>query len=145
MCVSFGIAKIFNDHYLILLREQILISANISTKVSPSHRCSLIHELFNETLANQHLLKRIKYCHLPCHKQQELIGFYDEIHFCLRDLDRRANRFEFNHNITYNCHGYNLCENGVQRFQDDNICPTRAICGCTECYYESKCTISTIV
>ncbi|CAF1407518.1 unnamed protein product [Adineta ricciae] len=141
---NIAFAKIFNDYYLILLREQIIISANISTKVSPSHRCSSIHELFNETLVSQHLLKRMKYYHLPCQTQQQLICFYDEIHFCLCDLHRRANCFEFNHNITYNCHGYNLCENGGQCFQDDKICPTRAICGCSECYYGSKCQFSTI-
>ncbi|UJR06888.1 hypothetical protein I4U23_011177 [Adineta vaga] len=137
-------AKIFNSYYLIILREEIITAANISTRILPSYRCASIYELFNSTLANQHLLKRIKYYHQPCQKRQELICFYDEIHFCLCDLDRQANCFEFNHNMTYDCYGYNFCENRGQCFQDDKKCPKSAICSCPECYYGSRCQFSTI-
>ena len=143
--IAFNIAfvEMFDNYYLIILREQAIASVNISTKIVPSHRCPSIDELFNKTFANQHLLKRIKYYHIPCQERIDLVCFYDEVHFCLCDLARRANCFEFDHNMTFDCRGYNLCENGGQCFQDDPKCPTSAICGCLECYYGSRCQLST--
>ncbi|CAF3905291.1 unnamed protein product [Rotaria sp. Silwood1] len=143
--ITFNIAfaEMFSNYYVIILREQARSPATISTQIIPSHRCPSIHELFNTTLANQHLLKRIKYYHIPCQERLELVCFYDDVHFCLCDLARRANCFEFDHNMTYDCHGYNLCENGGHCFQDDPKCPTSAICACCECYYGSRCQFST--
>ncbi|CAF1215824.1 unnamed protein product [Rotaria sordida] len=143
--IIFNIAfvEFFNDYYLIILREEAISSSIISTKIIPSQRCASIHELFNKTFVNQHLLKRIKYYHIPCKERLNLVCFYDEIHFCLCDLGRRTNCFEFDHNMTYDCHGYNLCENGGQCFQNDPKCPTLTICTCRECYYGSRCQFST--
>lgn len=39
------------------------------------YKSPLRKELFNETFANQHLLKRIKYYHISCQKQPELVCF----------------------------------------------------------------------
>jgi hypothetical protein len=36
-----------------------------------------------------------------------------------------------------------LCENDGQCFQDDEKCPTSAICVCADCYYGSRCQLST--
>ncbi|UJR29387.1 hypothetical protein I4U23_010599 [Adineta vaga] len=142
---AFNIAfvEIFNNYYLIILREQRIISVNLSTKIMPSFRCASIHDLFNNSFANQHLLKRIKSYHIPCQKRLELVCFYDDIHFCLCDLNRRSNCFEFEHNLTNDCHGQNSCENGGQCFTDDPKCPTSSICVCPECFYGSRCQFST--
>ncbi|CAF1114194.1 unnamed protein product [Rotaria magnacalcarata] len=136
-------AEMFNSYYLSILREQIIVSAIISTQIIPSHRCLSIHELFNKTLVNRHLLRRIKYYHMPCQTRFDLVCFYDDVHFCLCDLFRRTNCFEFDHNMTYDCRGYNVCENGGQCFMDDPKCPTSTACVCQDCYYGSRCQFST--
>ena len=143
--VAFNIAfvQIFNIYYLIVLREQIITLAHISTEVAPSHRCQSIQELFNETFANQYLLKRIKYYHIPCEEQVKLVCFYDDVHLCLCTIDRQANCFNFDHNMTYDCGGYNLCEHEGHCFQDDPKCPTLSFCACQPCYFGSKCQFST--
>ncbi|CAF3947495.1 unnamed protein product [Rotaria sp. Silwood1] len=143
--ITFNIAfaEMSRNYYLIILRKQAIVSATISTQIIPSHRCALIDELFNKTLANQRLLKCVKYYHIPCKERLELVCFYDDVHFCLCDLARQANCFEFNHNMTYDCYGQNFCENGGQCFQDDPKCPTSAVCVCRDCYYGSRCQFST--
>ncbi|CAF2623849.1 unnamed protein product [Rotaria sp. Silwood2] len=133
----------FNNYYLIILREQIIVSAIISTQIIPSYRCLSIHELFNQNLSHRHLLRRIKYYQIPCQKRFDLVCFYDDIHLCLCDAFRRSNCFEFDHNMTYDCRGYNLCENGVQCFEDSRKRPTSAVCVCQDCYYGSRCQFST--
>ena len=115
----------------------------MTCKIIPSHRCASINELFNETVLQEDLLRRIKLYHIPCYKQRELVCFYDSIHFCLCDHDRRANCFRFDHNVTHDCGGYNLCENEGQCFVDDEICPTLTICACKQCYFGSRCQFST--
>jgi hypothetical protein len=140
---NIALAQILSQYYLIILHEQTIVSAHIPTKIIPSHRCPSIGELFNETFANQHLLKRIKYYHLPCREQTELVCFYDDVHFCLCTLDRTANCFEFDHNMTYDCGGYNYCENEGHCFKDDPICGTSSICVCLLCYFGSSCQFST--
>jgi hypothetical protein len=92
---------------------------NISTQIISSHRCQSIGQLLNETFAKQHLLKRIKYYHIPC--------------------------FEFDHSLTYDCGGYNCCENDGYCFQNDPKCPTPPICACGQCYFESRCQLTTKV
>jgi hypothetical protein len=140
---NIAFAEIFNDYYLIVLREQNIASTHIVTQILPSHRCASIHELLNETLVNQNILKSIKYYQIPCEKRLKLICFYDDSHFCLCDIARRTNCFKFDHNITYDCGKRSLCENDAQCFQDDPKCPTSSICVCRECYYGSKCQFST--
>ncbi|CAF1113852.1 unnamed protein product [Adineta steineri] len=136
-------AEMFKNYYLIILQEQTITSANILTEINPLYRCLSLDELFNKTFINQHLLKRIKYYHIPCQEQINLICFYDSNHICLCDLARQTNCFEFDHNVTYDCRGYNLCENDGKCFQDKQTCPTSAFCSCPECYYGSRCQFST--
>jgi hypothetical protein len=130
-------------YYLIILREQPIYSIDISTQIIPFHRCLSIDELFNKTVIHPHLLKRIKLYHIPCRERLELICFYDLNHLCFCDHYRRANCFKFDHNKTYDCHGYNFCENNGQCFEDDLKCPTLSICVCSQCYYGSRCQFST--
>jgi hypothetical protein len=140
---NLAFAQISNNYYLILIREKDIVSEDISTEISPSYRCLYIDELFNASIINLDLLRRIKYYHLSCKKQHELVCFYDSIHLCLCNLDRQANCFEFNHHVDYNCTLYNLCENGGQCFQDDQKCPTSSFCACFNCYFGSRCQFST--
>jgi hypothetical protein len=142
---KFNIAfvEMFNNYYLIILREQTFELATISTDIVPSHRCLSIEELFNKTFANQHLLKRIKYYQIPCQKRMNLVCFYDDIHLCMCNLQQQTNCFEFNHNMTYDCHGYNLCEHQGQCFLDNTRCATSSLCICRDCYYGSRCQFST--
>jgi uncharacterized membrane protein YidH (DUF202 family) len=58
--------------------------------------------------------------------------------------NRHANCFEFNHNMTYDCQGFHYCENKARCFQNHPDCPTSLLCVCDECYYGSRCQLSTI-
>lgn len=135
-------ADIYKNYYLIILQQEANVSGIISTDIKLSHRCASITEVFNESVVNLHLLKRIKLYHIPCRERLELVCFVDSIHICLCNLDRQANCFEFNHTSIYDCRGYNLCENDGTCFQDNSDCPTTATCLCNDCYYGSKCQFS---
>ncbi|CAF3762335.1 unnamed protein product [Adineta steineri] len=143
--IKFHIAIIesLSNYYLIILQEEDILSANISTEVIPSHRCISIHELLDEIHSKQHQLKRMKFYHILCQQKLNLVCFFDDIHFCLCDLGRQANCFEFDHNTTYDCYGYNYCENGGRCFRDDSDCPKSSTCSCRDCYFGSKCQFST--
>jgi hypothetical protein len=74
--------------------------------INPSDRCQHIIEIFNKTFFELHLIRRIKYYHLPCQiSTLNLSCFYDDIHICLcyNYKQRLANCFEFNHNMTFDC------------------------------------------
>jgi hypothetical protein len=61
---------------------------------------------------------------------------------CVISLDKPIVSI-FDHNGTYDCQGYNLCENDGNSFEDNAKCPTSSICVCHGCYYGSKCQFST--
>ncbi|CAF0948111.1 unnamed protein product [Didymodactylos carnosus] len=65
-------------------------------------------------LSTYHWLKRVKYYHQPCQQYHDLKCFHDEQQMCLCAEDHRADCFEFDHNMTYNCDGHNYCENGAK-------------------------------
>jgi len=115
--------------------------------INSSNHCPNINELLNKSIVQLHLLRRIKYYHLPCQNQSlNLSCFYDEIHLCLCydfEHQRLANCFKFDHNMTFDCFGQNECENGGQCLQDKPDCPTRSICICPPCYYGRRCQFST--
>jgi hypothetical protein len=140
---NIALIQMFSEYYLIIVQKKTIISTNISTEIIPSNRCRSIGELFNQTFVNQHLLNRIKYYHNPCKKHMELVCFYDEVHFCLCNLDRQANCFEFAHNMDYSCGGSYFCENEGYCFQKDPKCPTPPMCGCRQCSFGSRCQFST--
>ncbi|UJR17814.1 hypothetical protein I4U23_004713 [Adineta vaga] len=45
-------------------------------------------------------------------------------YLCLCDLDRRANRFDFEHKTTFNFRGQDFCENQAHCLKNDPQCPT---------------------
>ncbi len=140
---NIAIAQMLTHYYLIVLHEETIATAHISTEVIPDHRCRSLVELFNHTFQNQNLLKRIKSYHLPCQQHRNLVCFYDDVHICLCTLDRSANCLEFDHNMTYECEKSKYCGNGGECFQDDLICPTASFCACHLCYFGSRCQFST--
>ncbi|CAF4328193.1 unnamed protein product [Rotaria sp. Silwood2] len=143
--IIFNIAfvQLQNNYYLIILSELPMIAANISTQITLSQQCASVQDSFDGSIANQHLLRRIKHYHIPCQHRNELVCFYDDIHMCLCDLSRHANCFKFEHNATHDCYGLNPCENEGQCFQDDPKCPSSSICVCDKCFYGTRCQFST--
>jgi hypothetical protein len=135
------------NYYLTVVQNNYHQSAIISKTINSSDRCRHITELFNQTVIQLNLLRRIKYYQLPCQKySSDLSCFYDDIHLCLCQQlgqQRLANCFEFDHNKTFNCLGQSVCENGAQCFQDAHDCPQRSMCVCPPCYYGAQCQFST--
>ena len=143
--IGFNIAfvQMSNYYYLVILQKETIISAVIATEILPSHQCLSITELFNESVTDLHLIKRIKLYHMPCPDRPELACFYDSNHMCLCNRARQANCFDFDHHMAHDCRGHNLCENDGQCFQDNFTCPTLSTCVCQDCYYGSRCQFST--
>ncbi|CAM4933749.1 unnamed protein product [Rotaria socialis] len=125
------------------LNQHGTVSEHISTQIVPSNRCPSINEIFNETFATQHILKRIKRYHIPCEQSFNLMCFHDNYYICLCNLDYQSNCFPFDHNMTYTCTGYNFCKNGGFCFVDNRNCPTSSFCVCRQCYFGSRCQFST--
>jgi hypothetical protein len=132
-----------NDNYLAYLQRSDLAQPTEIT-LSPQHRCPSISQIFNETFAGLHPLRRIKHYHKPCQMDHKLHCFYDERYMCLCGEDHRANCLTFDHNKTYKCQDdYGDCENGAQCFLDGEDCQLSSACLCLDCYYGSKCQFST--
>ncbi|CAF4737012.1 unnamed protein product, partial [Rotaria sp. Silwood2] len=102
---------------------------------------------FNESIVKLDLIRRIKYYHLPCEiYSPNLKCFYDDIHLCLCydfNQKRLSNCFEFDHNMTFDCSGQSVCENGGQCFQDNLDCPHKLICIYPSCFYGTRCQFRT--
>ncbi|CAF2093176.1 unnamed protein product [Rotaria magnacalcarata] len=130
-------------YYLALIKKTYEPSTSISTIIQSSARCQNLSELFNETFTKMHLIRRIKYYHIPCQENPlNLSCFYDEVHFCLcHDFEQKrlVNCFEFDHNMKFDCFGRSVCENDGQCFQDTRDCPRRSTCICPSCFYGSRC------
>ena len=138
-----------HNYYFILAQNTYNKSTVIEKTIRASCRCRHIHELFNDTVVQLHLLRRIKYYQIPCQRDApDLMCFYDDVHLCLCQDHRRhrvANCFEFNHNMTFNCLGQSACQNDAQCFQDSPTCPRRSMCICPACYYGTQCQFRTSV
>ncbi|CAF4110326.1 unnamed protein product [Adineta steineri] len=136
-----------NNYYLTVIQEIHNQSATIIKTINPSDRCPHISELPNITFAQLHLLRRIKYYHSLCQKQElNLSCFYDNEHLCLCytfGQKRLANCFDFKHNMTFNCFRESECENSGQCFQDSRDCPKTSVCICSQCFYGKRCQLST--
>ena len=129
--------------YLAFIQNHSNQSMKIKQTIKPIDRCPNITELFNQTFIQWHLIRRIKYYHLPC---QNLSCFHDDVHLCLCyqfGQKRLANCFKFNHEMSFNCYGQSECENNGQCFQDHIDCPQRSICLCQPCYYGRRCELNT--
>jgi len=133
--------------YLTLIQVEYKYSTNISLRVKNSNRCSHITELFNASFSQMHLLRRMKYYHIPCQERKNhLACFYDDNHtmcICNHTLGQ-ANCLTFNHSAeNYNCKGENVCKNGGLCVHDQPKCPSSSICVCDVCSYGPRCDIST--
>ncbi|CAF3559723.1 unnamed protein product [Rotaria socialis] len=53
-------------YYLAVTKKAYKASTIIVKLINPIDRCQHINELFNQTFLQLHLLRRIKYYHLPC-------------------------------------------------------------------------------
>jgi hypothetical protein len=140
--------ELFNkSYYLTIIQKTYNRSTTIDKTINPSDRCPHISELFNESFAQLHLLRRIKSYHLPCQRQLlNLSCFYDDVHFCLCynfRQQRLADCFKFDHQMTFDCRGQSECENGAQCLQDKSDCPTKSLCICSPCFYGTRCQFST--
>ena len=138
--------ELLQQRYYLAVSER-SSSDPIEKKVTLADRCHSINEIFNETIAQLHLLRRIKLYHLPCQRPSTplLSCFFDESHLCLCQTfqgQRVANCMEFDHDKKRDCLGQNGCENGAQCFQDDSICPQTSICVCPACFYGTRCQFS---
>ncbi|CAF4831993.1 unnamed protein product [Rotaria sp. Silwood1] len=140
--------ELFNKSYYLAVIQRIFYpSTTIVRKINSSNRCEHINGLFNETIIKLHLLRRIKYYHVPCQRHSpKLSCFYDDIHLCLcnnHGSHRVANCFEFDHHMKSDCLGRSGCENGAQCFQDSSTCAQTSICVCPACFYGVRCQFST--
>jgi hypothetical protein len=135
------------DFYLTVNQTIYKQSTTINKTIHLSNRCPHIREVLNETIVQWHLIRRIKYYHLPCQNQLlNLSCFYDDVHLCLCytfQRQRLANCFKFDHNMTFDCQGQSECENDGQCLQDHPECPTKSICMCWPCFYGRRCQFNT--
>ncbi|CAF1485362.1 unnamed protein product [Adineta steineri] len=142
-----------NNYYLITVQQTCNRSMTIEKTLKLTDHCLHIRDIFDESITNLHLLRRIKYYHIPCQQYKPLLScFYDDGnnnsdgHICLcYDFDgqRQANCFEFNHQKKFDCGGQSNCENGAQCLQDSFDCPTTSMCVCLPCFYGTRCQFST--
>lgn len=120
----------------------------VSIDIQPMQRCLHVRDLFNQTVASLHLLRRIKYYHRPCQENRNLICFYDERHLC-RCTDynrhREANCYNSTHDNPSRCQAKDNggCLNGAECFQDTSPCATSVLCNCPQCYYGIRCHFTT--
>ncbi|CAF0995427.1 unnamed protein product [Rotaria sp. Silwood1] len=139
--------QLFNkNYYLITIQKKYHQSTTLVREIQPSDRCPHLNEVLNETIVKFHLLRRIKYYHLPCQGHSpQLSCFYDDNHFCLCNnygQQRVANCFEFNCIKKFDCFGQSNCENGAQCLQDRSTCPQTSACVCLTCFYGRRCQFS---
>ncbi|UJR38686.1 hypothetical protein I4U23_031352 [Adineta vaga] len=134
-------------YYLVYLQSNYILSRKITQKINKSHRCLSVNELVNETFAQLHVLRRMKYYHSICQQYSSyLLCFYDKQHLCLcynHQGKYLANCFNFNHEMKFDCSGQSTCQHDGQCFQDSSECSKRFICSCRLCYYGIRCQFST--
>jgi hypothetical protein len=137
--------QLFNkDLYMFVNPYEYNQSAILEVAINASDRCKHISEVLNETIVNLHLIRRIKYYHVPC-QSPSLPCFYDDDYFCMCNNfghHRVADCHEFNPRKSHDCFGNNYCENDAQCLQDKQFCPLASVCLCTDCFYGTRCQFS---
>ena len=135
-----------HTYYLITVQKTNHTPTNLTKTIHSSDRCPYISEVLNETIANYHLLRRIKYYHLPCQRRSPPLScFFDANYFCLCEdfgQGRISNCWEFNSSMKHDCFGESNCENGGRCLQDRFICAQTSICLCPKCFFGSRCQFS---
>jgi hypothetical protein len=135
-------------YYVTYIQKTYNESKRVTKTINSSHRCLHIREVFNETFAELHLLRRIKYYHVPCQKgySSQVSCFFDDVHLCFCTDDghqRLVNCLEFDHRMAFDCHGQSICENGGSCYSDNPNCPQASICQCQDCFYGIRCQFNT--
>ena len=135
------------DYYLTAMQKTYQPSATFVKTLAPSDRCQHISELFNDTILQLHLVRRIKHYHVPCQRETPAVScFFDDQHLCFcqtHNGQRMSNCFDFDHHMEFNCFGQSGCENGAQCFQDSTTCAKTSICRCATCFYGARCQFRT--
>ena len=136
------------NYYLTHVQDKYNRSVRIHRTLSLSDRCPNISEiLFNQTILDFPLIRRIKYYHLPCQNRSlNLNCFYDQTHLCLCydfHQQRLANCFTFDHQMEFDCSDQSECQNGGRCLQNKADCPTKSLCICPSCYFGQLCQFNT--
>lgn len=137
--------EMFNQNYYLLLIQHYFTPSSFITKtVTIKDRCHRFDELFNKTISQLHLLRRMKYYHLACQQRSNLTPtcFYDGHYFCFCvdfKQKRVANCFQFNSSTIHNCFGQSSCENEARCIQDRPMCPQTSACVCPTCFHGVRC------
>ena len=136
--------QIHHEYYLAMTDAYGKIPPLLKIMLHPSHKCPHIRESVDKRISSFPRLRRVKYYHMVCKQQLSLPCFHDEeTLMCLCSEERHANCFHFDFNITYDCDGSNDCQNGAKCFYDNDECPIWTTCVCPECFFGSKCELST--
>ncbi|CAF4377288.1 unnamed protein product, partial [Adineta steineri] len=131
------------NYYFIDSQDFPCDKVNLTKQAKLSDRCPHVNELFNKTIIQYHLLRRIKYYCLPC--QTFLLSsscFYDYVYlyFCYHHVGQRlTNCFQFNHTMKYDCLGENEYINDDPYFLIGLKCSKKATCLCPSCSYGKRC------
>ncbi|UJR07374.1 hypothetical protein I4U23_011660 [Adineta vaga] len=138
-----------NNYYLAIIQNAYNRSEKVSKIIQPSDRCYHISTLVNKTVFEFHPLRRMKHYHSLCSNPSfQLSCFYDDYRlcFCYNNIRQRrlTNCFGFDHQMKFDCSGYNECENDGECFQDTLQCPQRSMCVCPQCFYGRYCQFTTI-
>ncbi|CAF4232249.1 unnamed protein product, partial [Adineta steineri] len=116
---------------------------NLTKQAKLSDRCPHINELFNKTIVDYHLIRRIKYYHVPCQTLSfNFPCFHDDVYLCFcydHEGQRLSDCFQFNHTMKYDCLGENECINDGQCFLIGSKCTKKATCLCPSCSYGGRC------
>ncbi|CAF4728942.1 unnamed protein product, partial [Rotaria magnacalcarata] len=70
------IVQLEDKFYLTVPQHIYTPSVTIQTKIARSQYCPHTRELFNQTLIAYSILRRIKYYHLTCMKDSNLVCFH---------------------------------------------------------------------
>ncbi|UJR18634.1 hypothetical protein I4U23_005542 [Adineta vaga] len=136
------------NFYLLANQNNVFDKIKLIKQVQLTDRCPHINELFNQTIVQYYLLRRMKYYHLLCQNVKLNIScFYDDIHLCLcyyyYNGQRLSNCFQFNHTMKGSCSRENECANDGQCFQIGSNCLKKSTCLCHSCFYGERCQFNT--
>jgi hypothetical protein len=137
------LAQVHNEYYLVHQKVNASDLLQLSIEIQSSHRCSPIDELLDKHTLSFPLLRRAKYYHVACRRQPQLTCFYDiEGLMCLCDQERFANCLHLNFSSKPQCQLKSICENDGECYPNRH-CPTSTMCVCRECYFGTKCQLTT--
>jgi hypothetical protein len=136
--------RINTEYYLVYYKVEASYLPHLSIEIQSSQRCFPVDELLDKRTLSFSLLRRAKYYHGACRQRLHLTCLYDlEGFMCLCDQERFANCLHFNFSSKSRCQQRSVCENDGECFPDRPSCPTSMMCVCRECYFGTKCQLTT--